>query len=193
MAHDGRVTQVQPTGRPNARLRQTAGDMIRSLAVVLVVVAGVLLLAWRPQPDPIRIVDVTPAVTRATMQATFDVVAPTGLSDTWRPTSARWEPTEESGDEPVLHIGYVTPADQYAQVSLSASERPAYLAEQTGGGTGDGLMTAGGVEWQAWQSTNRRSLVRVADGVTTIVSGGASWEELVVLAESLQPVPALEP
>jgi hypothetical protein len=193
MAHDVRVTQVQPTGRPNPRLRQSIGDMVRSLAVVLVVVAGVLLLAWRPQPDPIRVVEVTPAVTRATMQATFDVVAPSGLPDDWRPTSARWEPTEDSGAEPVLHIGYVTPADQYAQFSLSASDAPAYLDEQTGGGSGDGLMAVGGVEWQAWESPERRSLVRIDDGVTTVISGGAAWEELVVLAGSLQPAPALEP
>jgi hypothetical protein len=153
-------------------------------------VAGVMLLAWRPQPDPIRIVDVTPAVTRAAMQATFDVVAPASLPDGWRPTSARWEPTAQSGDEPVLHIGYVTPTDQYAQVSLSTSDRPAYLSEQTGGGAGDGVMTVGGVDWQEWTSPDRRSLVRVADGVTTIVSGGADWAELVVLAESLRPAVA---
>lgn len=193
MAHDGGVTQVQPTGRPSPRLRQTAGDMVRSLAVVLVVVAAVLLLAWRPQPDPVRLVEVTPAVTRATMQASFAVVAPAGLPDGWRPTSARWEPTEDSAGVPVLHIGYVTPAGQYAQFSLSASDTAAYLDEQTGGGTGDGLVAAGGVEWQAWESPARRSLVRVADGVTTVVSGGAGWEELVILAASLQPAPVLAP
>ena len=59
MDHDWRVTSpdVQPTGRPNARLRQTAWDMVRSMAVVLVVVFVIVLLAWRPEPEAVKVVE----------------------------------------------------------------------------------------------------------------------------------------
>ena len=90
---------TQPTGRPNARMRQTVGDMVRSMLVVLAFVAVLLLVTWRPQPDAVKPVDTTSAVTLATMQADFPVEVAVGLSDGWRPTSARWEPTEKSDGE----------------------------------------------------------------------------------------------
>lgn len=192
MTHDGPVTEsdVQPTGRPNARLRQTLWDMVRSMALVLAVVGVLLLVTWRPQPEAVKVIDVTPAVTLASMQAAFDVAVPSALADGWRPTSARWEPTEESRPEPVLHIGYVTPSDEYAQVSQSTADGARYLAEQTADGAQTGQTLVGGRPFQTWESDDRRSLVSTQDGVTLIVSGTASWEELSVLASSLQPVTA---
>lgn len=188
MADDGVVTDVRPTGRPNARMRQTIGDMVRSMLVVLAVVAVVLLVTWRPQPDPVRVVDTTPAVTAASAEAAFPVLVPSGLASGWRPTSARWEPTAKSGEEPVLHIGYVTPSDQYAQVSLSAATSEAYLLEQTDDGRPTGrTRTVAGQEWQEWEGVDRRSLLALSPQVSVVVSGGASWEELAALAGSLAP------
>lgn len=206
MAHDGRVTESQeprptgdatttpgpdvvPTGRPNARLRQTVWDMVRSMALVLGVVAVIFLLAWRPQPEAIKVVDPAPTVELAAVQADFEVVAPTGLSSEWRPTSARWQPTEKSGGAPVLHIGYVTPTDEYAQVSMSASDDAAFLEEQTAGGQQTGTQAVGSQTWQRWETAKRRSLVLVAQGRTLSVSGTGSWDELIALAVSLEPVP----
>ena len=173
-------------------MRQTVGDMVRSMAVVLGVVVVVMLLAWRPDPEPITVVDVTPAVTRAAAGADFGVRAPMGLPDGWRPTSARWEPTARSGDEPVLHVGYVTPADQYAQVSQSAARTAAYLDEQTAGGEPAGQLLVQGVVWERFENAERRSLVLADEASLTVVSGSAGWTELASLAGSLEPaeVPA---
>lgn len=178
---------VRPTGRPNARMRQTVGDMIRSMAVVLVVVFAIVVLAWRPEPEAVKVVDPGPVVARAVAEAPFEVLTPTGLDRMWRPTSARWEPTAESGDDLVLHIGYVTPGDQYAQVVQSADTSPAFLAEQTTQGTPTGTQDVAGVTWQRWDGDTRRSLVWEADGSVLIVSGGAGWDELVALAGALAP------
>ena len=179
--------EVAPTGRPNARLRQTVWDMVRSMALVLGVVAVVVVLAWRPEPDPVKVVDPAPIVTVAVMQADFPVLLPQGLPEGWRPTSARWEPTEKSDGQPVLHIGYVTPSDEYAQVSQSTVDDLAYLGEQTADGVQTGSQAIGDVAWERWETDKRRSLVLRSDGRVLIVSGTGSWEELIALAQSLEP------
>jgi hypothetical protein len=169
MDHDWRVTSpdVQPTGRPNARLRQTAWDMVRSMAV-----------------------QTAPTVALAAREAQFPVVAPAGLGADWRPTSVRWEPTEESRSERVLHIGYVTPADAYAQVSVAPVVDEPYLDEQTADGAPTGTQAVGDATWQRRETDDRRSLVLVDGSTATVVSGSADWDELIALAESLEPVAA---
>jgi hypothetical protein len=187
MKQDVTVTSgdVQPTGRANRRMRQTVGDMVRSMAVVLAVVAAIWLLAWRPDPEPVKVVDTTQVVTLAAMQAEFPVQAPAGLPGTWQATSARWEPTAESDAAPVLHLGYVTPSDAYAQVSQSTADSRRYLAEQTAQGEPAGTRDVAGSTWAVYETDERRSLVR-DDGVTvTVVSGSADWPELTALAASL--------
>jgi hypothetical protein len=161
--------------------------MVRSMAVVLAVVALVVVVAWRPHPDPVTVVDPAPIASMAVAQAEFLVAIPRSLPPGWRPTSARWEPTAESGSDPVLHIGYVTPSEQYAQVSQSTAHDGPYLAEQTARAVRQGQLDVAGTTWETWGGGDRRSLVRTDGGVTTIVSGSAPWEELAVLAAALRP------
>lgn len=193
MPHDGTVTSeeqaagVQPTGRPNARMRQTIGDMVRSMAVVLAVVAVIVLFTLRPHPDPVKVVPTAPVVAVAAAAGAFPVSEPTNLPDGWRATSARWEPTQASGDAPVLHLGYVTPSEQYAQVTQSTASSDRYLAEQTDKALATGSKDIAGTVWQTYERKARRSLVHSSGGVQTIVSGSAPWEELAILAASLQP------
>lgn len=176
---------VRPTGRSTGRMRQTAGDMIRSMAVVLAVVFVIVLLAWRPSPEAVKVVDTAPVVAQAVAEAQFPVLAPTGLTSGWRPTSARWEPTVESGSVPVLHIGYVTPQDQYAQVVQSTERSAAFLAEQTDDGRVVGSVDVDGEPWEQWTGDVRTSLVRADGASVVIVSGSASLAELTSLAGSL--------
>ena len=174
--------ELRPTGRPNARLRQTVRDMLLSLAVVFVAIAAILIITWRPAPDPVRVIDPTPALTLARAQADYPVLYPAGLDPAWRPTSARWEVTPASLPDPAWHVGFVTPGDTYAQLGQSASQEPAYVAGQVAG-----AQPAG--EWEGWirYDGDQRALVRVVDGVTVVVSGTASWADLQVLAASLSP------
>ena len=88
----GAPDDLRPTGRPNARLGQTVRDMVLSLAVVIGVVAVIMLITLRPQPDPVRVVDPTPALLSARAEAGYPVVYPEGLDAAWRPTSARCGP-----------------------------------------------------------------------------------------------------
>lgn len=205
MDEDGRVsepdemtreqpsTDPQPTGRSTGQLRKTVADMIRSMAVVLAVVFVIVLLAWRPTPDAVTVIDPGPAIALAVASADFPVSAPSTLVEEWRPTSARWEPTADSLGIPVLHLGYVTPSDEYAQVSQGRVATEPFLDEQTSGGAATGTREVAGVTWQTWEAEDRRSLVLIdesaADGpVVTIVSGTGEWSEVEELARSLAPV-----
>lgn len=186
------MTQPVPTGRANARLSQTVGDMVRSMAVVLGAVAVILIITLRPQPDPIRVVDYAPTLSVARAQAGYPVLAPQGLGPQWRATSARWEPTPASDPDPAWHLGVVTPTEEYVQLGQSATTDADYLPEQTDRGRPTGSVQVGGVAWERYESTDRegverRSLVRIVGGVTTVVSGGAAWPEIEQFAGSLKP------
>lgn len=185
---------LRPTGRPNARLRQTVRDMVISLVVVLAAIGVILALTWRPAPDPVRVIDPAPALTLARAQADYPVVYPADLDAGWRPTSARWELTPASMPDPAWHVGFVTPDDAYAQLGQSATENPAYLASQVGRGQPSGEWAG----WQTYESAGQRALVSIVDGVTVVVSGTAEWPTLQALAERLSstavpPPPASDP
>ena len=190
-------TETKPTGRPNARLRQTVRDMVWSMLVVLVVVGIVMVLAWRPEPEAIKPVDAAPFIVAAAASADFDVLAPSGLDSQWRATSARWESTPESSGDPVLHIGYVTPAGAYAQLTEYAIEEVAdatdvayttLFREQVGATVIDGDIEIGGATWATGRGDTDRVLIRVDGTRVSVLSGTASLDELSSLVRSLQPV-----
>lgn len=184
MPDDGQVSQPQPTGRRNARLAQTVRDMVWSLVVVLGAVGVVLLITWRPEPEAIKVVDVGPLLSAARAEAGYPVLVPKGF-DGLQPTSVRWEPTEASNGVPVWHVGYVLNGEDYLQVSQARLDDLAYVAEQTQGGRPAGSIDVMGTEWERRETAEQRSLVLVRDGVTTIVTGTASWDVLPTVAASL--------
>ncbi len=192
MADDGLVSEtappgaVRPTGRPNARLGKTIADMVRSMVVVLAVVGAIMLVTWRPQPDPVREVDVVPMLGLAAAQAGYPVLIPVGMPG-YRPTSVRWEPTQGSGQVPAWHVGYVTPQGQYVQVSQAATTDEDFVGEQTGQGTLAGELPIDGQAWQQFASDEGLALVRTADSVTTVVTGTVPLDELIGVVRSLRP------
>ncbi|MSX13470.1 MAG: DUF4245 family protein, partial [Actinobacteria bacterium] len=171
------MTTPKPTGRPNARMRQTVGDMVRSMGLVLALIAVILLVTLRPQPDAVKVVDPTQVLISARALAPFAVEIPQGLAG-YQVTSARWQETSASAGDPVLHLGYVTPATEYVQFSQSAADNPKFIDEQTAGGILTDQVTLGGQIWQHYESPERRSLVRTVNGVTTVISGTTAQGEL---------------
>lgn len=176
---------VVPTGRPNARLRQTVADMARSLAVVLGIVAIILIITLRPQPEAVRVIDPAPVLAQAQAAGAGAIVYPSGLSAQWRPTSARWEVTDSSRPDPALHVGFVTPDDAYVQLGESATANADFIVEQTSKGRPVGVDG----QWQLYDNgSGTKSLVQVRDGVTIVVSGTADWSVLADLAGRLTPL-----
>ena len=181
------MSEPQPTGRRTRPMRQTVGDMLRSMFVVLAVVAAILIVTWRPKPDPVRVVDIAPALAAAQAAADFTIEVP-AVADL-RPTSARWEPTVASDQAPVWHLGYVTPSEEYLQVVQSQVTDDAFVQEQTSGGEPGENVTIAGDDWRVYTAPERVSVVRIEDGVTTIVSGTDALDQVMTAAGSLRAGP----
>jgi len=193
MADDGVVSTPEPTGRRNRGLKQSVGDMLRSMAVVLAVVGAIMLVTWRPQPAAVKAVPLEPLATLASNQAAFPVLV---VDSDDQPTSVRWESTPASDGQLVWHVGYVTDDDQYLQLSQSLAESEQYLTEQTSEGVVledyadlpalvQDLTAEGWVPLEGQDSDPRRSLLRTNDGSTTVISGTGSWGQIGEAARHL--------
>jgi hypothetical protein len=163
--------------------------MVRSLGVVVAVVVVLVVLAAGPDRDPVRTVDVSAPLAQARSQAAYDVLAPTGLDPSWRPTSAR---AERSGSSLQWHLGYVTPAGAYAGVEQSDVRDPSevrrYVDRFVAGGRRGGTEQVGGRQWQRIEGGDPepRALLLREGAVVTLVVGSASWAELSALAARLR-------
>lgn len=175
---------------------ESVADMLRSMGVVLAVVAVIVLITMRTKGQEVRLVDVSQTYSDAsTGGATpFPLLLPVGLSDRWRPTSVYYDPPERTGVPGVTtwHIGYVTPADQYAGLEQTNGPANAALAAELTQPSPNGSVTVAGEPWQRWVQADgkRRALVRTQGAVTVVVDGTAGWPELEELAGSLHARPA---
>ena len=122
---------------PRPRGRQTVGDMVRSMSLVLVVVAVVVLLTLRDDPtQTIHRVDFTEQLQSAREVAPYDVAAPVGLGDRWKATSAR---SDNARGVVTWHLGLVTPAEHYAAVEQSNGPMTAFVDSFVAGATKSGF------------------------------------------------------
>ena len=173
--------------RKRARGRETVGDMVRSLAVVLVLVGVVVAFNVAEQPDPVvRDIDYHDALVEARQQATYDVLAPPSLPSGWEATSAR---TRADGGAVTWHLGLVTGSGDYASVEQTDGARAAFVREFTDGAQPAGAVTITGASWRRLEDgePEGKALVRTERGVTTVVAGSATWADLRALATSLRP------
>lgn len=184
------AAEAEPDPRPVPRRPrgfETVGDMVRSLALVLVVVAVIFLLTVRNEPDNVGTrIDFGPQLAAARDAATYDVLAPVGLPRSWKATSARGS---SEGAAVTWHLGLLTPAGDYAAVEQSDGPRRTFVDGITGGSRPAGAVSIDGDTWQRLEGgePEPRALLRTADGATTLVAGSAPWSQLRRLAAALQP------
>jgi Protein of unknown function (DUF4245) len=163
--------------------------MVRSMGLVLLGVAALLVLTLRDEPDdPVTVVDasvVRSTTAQAKAAAPYAVKVPIGLDEDWRVTSIRYEPGTENGD--LWHIGYVTPADDYAAVEQTDGEVMDVLAGQLPAPEEEGNTLVGERTWARYvdDGTGRRALVADGAGSELAVAGTAAWVELEELAGAL--------
>jgi hypothetical protein len=177
-------TDDPPATPPVNRGRKTVADMVRSLALVLVLVGVIIAFNLAKQPDTVvQTVDYPAALAEARSVATYDVLGPDPVPAGWRVTSAR---TDRSGGVG-WHVGLVTSTEEYAAVEQSDGDRRALLDSVAGGARPAGTVEVAGETWRRLDGGDpeEHALVRTADGVTTVVAGSAPWSQLRTLAESL--------
>lgn len=192
------VQPVQPVPSRPARGshgRGSGADMIRSMIVVIGVVAVFIALTPRTDGVAVRVVDVAGPLSQARASAPYDVLSPDlagpgRLGPGWRAASAG-SSTDRHGAL-TWRVGFLTPSDAHAALVQSDEPAQAFLADVSAQGAPAGTQVAGEQEWQRLyqEAEDQRTLWRAAEGSTVVVTGTASWDELAELAGSLRVAPA---
>ncbi|MBF5080434.1 DUF4245 family protein [Quadrisphaera sp. INWT6] len=159
-----------PADRPPARKRprgfETAGDMVRSVVVVMGLVLVIYFLGVRPQVEQRPPVDVA-GVTEQARQGGVAVAEPV-LPEGWAPSNARFGPDAEEG-LPTLHLGYLDPQGQYGGISATPATTPTWVQGVAGEpAVEDGTRDLAGRTWQVWTNDQTRG--------TTLVSSPTSGQ-----------------
>src|SRR5262249_34866687 len=142
-----------------------------------------------PRPSAVNQppVDVDGTAQGARPSAHFTFSVPRDLPSGWQPTSARL--LDGTDDVQTWHVGYQTPDAQYAALEQPKDGTVTWVRANTQNGVVVGTQSVQGQEWTRLLHENRlqRTLEFVNGDITTLVTGTASWEDLGVLAASLQP------
>ena len=179
-------TQVEAPPAKKKRGRETATDMVRSLAVVFALVVPVWFFAQAPESDEAEIRVVDPSQSIAAFAADVPTVpVPGPLPEDWRATSSAY-----GGAAGTLRVGWVTPQEQYAEYAASTGPREEFF-EQVVGDDVERLapVTVDGVAWEQYRQTDGSLSLTRSFGRATVVVGTqratAGLAELEVLLRSL--------
>lgn len=170
-----------------------AANMVRSLlplTVLILLIVGLTTLRQNPE-DPIRTVETESSTQLAAARASYPLLVPQGLPDDWRPTSITTDAGNavDEGDPVTLQIGWYTPGEEYAGYTISDDDRADLLTAVLGGATDEGSTEIAGRTWERLTTTREETAYSLdsGDGVTAVVTGSASDEELQTLAAAVAP------
>lgn len=175
---------------PGLHKRLTTGfsGYLMAMAACFALVGVIVLITPRDERERLPIVDYQGHALALRASAPYTSHTPQGLPAGWRPTSSRL--TGATGGGPVSwHVGFVTPSDEYAALEESDENADAFIARMTNRKVATGVQQVSGAPWQRYyrEDKKQRSLVRRLPGVTLVVTGTASYDELAVLAGALRP------
>ncbi|MFC5380706.1 DUF4245 family protein [Aquipuribacter nitratireducens] len=198
---------------PRRGARGTALDMVRSLAVILVLVAGVLVLA--PMPGEVRqpAVDTTVALAAADAaraEVGLEPVLPLGgpapegaaaatpsgqavtvvtLGEGWQVDYARSQVVE---DVPTWRVGLLSPDDRRVDVEQARDVTERWLARADDASVLDAAepLEVGGTTWWRYTRGDDRTTYRFDGpaGTTTLVHAADDVPALVDVVEAVSPV-----
>ncbi len=174
------MSQEAPT-RP--RGRQTALDMVRSLAAIGAAVAVVVLLVPRSGEPVVQPVELDAAVAAAEAAGDVPVVRP-DLGDDWQLTSARRESPD--GSVPATwHLGYLSPDEEYVGLEVTREATPSWVQDVTSDGEETTTLDVAGQAWTVLASPEgRTSLLLEQPDRAVVVTGSAVLDELALMAEA---------
>jgi hypothetical protein len=153
------------------------------LPVVLLLLIAIIPLRHDAAIGP---VEYAGELAHARADAPYHVLAPDPLPAGWVVTRAAYDP-DVSGAA-TWHLGLMTATGRYAGVAQSNGPWRLFEMRQSNRGLPHGEISVDGELWRRQYRKERdvRTLVRVSGGVTTVVSGTASYDELEVLLRSLR-------
>lgn len=181
------TTETQPRAAEapkRKRGRETVGDMVRSLGLVMLIVVPVWFLAQPPDSDKatVRAQDTVRPIADLQRQAP-GIPVPGALPDGWVANAV-------AADQDGLRIGWNTPTTHYLEYAASLGD-PAFLPTITGNGTQVGTVEVDGVTWEQYQNEDdATTLVRKVDGRTIAVGGvreDTSLAEIETVARTVSP------
>lgn len=169
--------------------------MLLSLALLMAVVGGFLLLVPRHHHDAVQPVDYRADLRIFAINAPYQVLAPSGLPAYWKVTSFTTVPPDQPRKGTAsMHMGIVVDRSPRTYAALEESNEPAGdFAARLAVPSITGAVTVAGNSWQVRRDdAGHTTLSRTAGGRTLIVTdgggkGGATLQQLETLAASLQP------
>jgi hypothetical protein len=183
------LPDVEPAEGPPPRSRYsmgTHGNMIRSMLVILGMVAVLVAVVPRVQSIQQPAVDATSVVTDAVRQSGLPFEAPIGLPDGWWATNARYAASTDG--LPTWQAGWRTPKGDYVAIRQTKTASPAWL---------QAADIAGRTWTRFYDSENKRtSLVWVPSGaatatsLATVITAIAGDDEIVTFTSALTPAQA---
>ena len=175
----------------SGRGEQTFTDMARSLGLMVVVVAALLLLGpgrtlLFPGDDRRPVVDYSHVAAAFTTEAGTPAVLPVALPAGWRPNAATLT-RPKTGVR--LHVGWTTPGEKFAGLDESVGPPTRFVVTVLGrrGVTTVGTIEIGSRTWEVRRSQRgETALTRAFGDVTVVVTGDAPDLQLGDLAASLR-------
>jgi hypothetical protein len=123
--------------------------------------------------------------------AAYQTYAPQNLPAGWRATSSRITGTKADG--PIAwHLGYLTGRDEYAALEQSNENPATFIPRMANRDRSVGTQQVAGATWERYFREDKKqfTLARRLPGVTIVVTGTASYDDLAVLAAALRPQPS---
>jgi hypothetical protein len=164
---------------------------VRNLVGALTITCGVALVVYfgaiprEGDGNEMAAVSYSQELGQARRAAPFPVVAPVGLPDDWRANSVTYRGTGDHGT--TWHLGFVTPDDEYVAVEQGSEKPDRFIRKVTHDArpTGETRQVAG-EEWVQYRGRTYDALVHKGDGVTTVVTGTGSVQQMERMAAALK-------
>jgi hypothetical protein len=188
------VGSVKISDVARTKRQATAGDMMRSLALILIpLVAITIFFTNTPGDHPVMDVDWKPVLAKAREEAPFEVLAPANLPPGWRATRVNWVPqgkpylNGEPSPRNLWQLGFLTPDDVFIDLNQGDVRPEEMVDQQSREGAPDGTSMVADQTWQRLISPDgrTRSLVLVGSNATTVLTADLPYEALEAYASTL--------
>ncbi|MCP2336692.1 DUF4245 domain-containing protein [Actinomadura rupiterrae] len=173
------------------RLTSGLGGFATAIAACLLLVGVIFIITPRSNKELLPTVDYGSQEWALAHSGPYQAWGPKGLPAGWRATSARLHGLGEKGKPVAWHLGFVTPSGQYAALEESNEKAKDYVPRMTNSKAAIGTRAVAGITWDTYYRRDKKanSLARtLKDGVSIVVTGTATYDELAVLAASLKPL-----